>query len=175
VADGSRDFDVPAGRLMSVAPGMPTTDMTRTVEHYQRLGFTFSAPGAASVAEAGFAIAERDGVALHFALKHDHDPARTATWVYVSVEDADAMSAEFAAAGAGQGRLVRDTDYGMRELAHIDPDGNLLLFGSPKQTAPDAPATGKTGTQPLDGRTLSASEQAAFQLLRAVKQGDVGR
>lgn len=63
--------------------------MARTIEHYQRLGFTFSAPGSVLPAEAGFAIGERDGVALHFALKPDHDPSRTATWVYISVEDAD--------------------------------------------------------------------------------------
>src|SRR6202167_1871739 len=129
---GQRTYDIPLGRLFSVAPGIPTTDMARTVEHYQRLGFTFSAPGpAATPAEARFAIGERDGVSLHFALKAEHDPSRTATWVYISVEDADELSAEFDASGAGQGRTPRDTDYKMRELAHIDPDGNMLLFGSP--------------------------------------------
>jgi catechol 2,3-dioxygenase-like lactoylglutathione lyase family enzyme len=126
---------IPLGRLLSVAPGLPTTDMVRTLEHYRHLGFTFKADGAPLTAKtavaAGFAIAERDGVELHFAVKPEHDPARTATWVYVRVEDADELSAEFDAAGAGQGRAPRDTDYGMRELAHIDPDGNLLLFGSP--------------------------------------------
>jgi hypothetical protein len=80
-------YDIPLGRLLGVAPGLPTTDMARTVEHYQRLGFTFSAPGtAAPLAEVCFAIGERDGVSLHFALKPDHDPSRTATWVYISVE-----------------------------------------------------------------------------------------
>ncbi len=127
-----RSYDIPLGRLLSVAPGIPTTDMARTVEHYQRLGFTFSAPGwARPPAGASFTIGERDGVSLHFALKPDHDPSRTATWVYISVEDADELSAEFDASGAGQGRTPRDTDYKMRELAHIDPDGNQLLFGSP--------------------------------------------
>jgi Glyoxalase/Bleomycin resistance protein/Dioxygenase superfamily len=115
-------------------PGLPTTHMARTVEHYRRLGFTFKEDGAPLTGEAaagaGFAIAERDGVEFHFAVKPDHDPARTVMWVYVKVEDADELSAEFDAAGAGQGRVPRDTDYGMRELAHIDPDGNLLLFGS---------------------------------------------
>src|SRR6204780_2331317 len=137
-----RTYDIPLGRLFSVAPGLPTTDMARTVEHYHRLGFTFSAPGSAEQAppaEAGFAIGERDGVSLHFALKPDHDPSRTATWVYISVEDADELSAEFDASGAGQGRTPRDTAYKMRELAHIDPDGNLLLFGSPLPEDPEDP------------------------------------
>ena len=127
-----KNYDIPVGRLLSVAPGIPTTDMARTVDHYQRLGFRFSAPGsAAPPAGASFAIGERDGVELHFSLKPDHDPSRTATWVYISVEDADELSAEFDAASAGQGRTPRDTDYKMRELANIDPDGNMLLFGSP--------------------------------------------
>ena len=42
---GRRTYDIPLGRLFSVAPGIPTTDMARTIGHYQRLGFTFSAPG----------------------------------------------------------------------------------------------------------------------------------
>jgi len=162
------DYQVPAGRCLSVAPGVPTADMARTVEHYQRLGFAFSFPGSPSLADACFAIAERDGIALHFALKPDHDPATTATWVYIGVEDADVISAEFEAAGAGQGRAVRDTGYKMRELAHIDPDGNLLLFGSPLR---DRPAE-KPAEPP---RALEPGEQAAAELLRAVKQGDAGR
>jgi uncharacterized protein len=170
VADDQRTFEVPAGRCLSVSPGVPTTDMARTVEHYQRLGFTFGAPGLPSIAGAEFAIAERDGIALHFALKRDHDPARTATWVYIGVEDADVMNAEFDAAGAGQGRPVRDTDYKMREFAHIDPDGNLLLFGSP------LPSDRDTGKEPAPRpRELTPSEQVAADLLRAVKQGDVDR
>jgi hypothetical protein len=127
-----RTYDIPLGRLFSVAPGIPTADMARTVEHHQRLGFRFSAPGStAPPAEPSVAIGARDGVELHFALKPEHDPSRTATWVYISDEDADELSAELDASGAGQGRTPRDTDYKMHELAHIDPDGNLLLFGSP--------------------------------------------
>jgi predicted enzyme related to lactoylglutathione lyase len=130
VAEPSKTADASAVRIRSVAPGLPTTDMARTVEYYCRLGFTFSAPGSASLEGAGFAIGERDGIELHFALKHDHDPARTATWVYLGVDDADQIAAEFRAAGATPRREPYETDYKMRELACIDPDGNLLLFGS---------------------------------------------
>jgi ankyrin repeat protein len=171
VADEQRTFEVPAGRCLSVAPGMPTRDMARTVEHYRQLGFTFSAPGSSSPAEAEFAIAERDGIELHFAVKEDHDPARTATWVYIGVEDADAMNEEFNAAGAGQGRPVRNTDYKMRELAHIDPDGNLLLFGS---RLPDDPRDSARQPEPpaATPRTLPDTDRAAFELLRVIKLGD---
>jgi hypothetical protein len=142
--------------------------MARTIEHYQRLGFTFSATGGDSLPEAGFAIAQRDGIELHFVVKPDHDPARTATWVYIGVEDAEAMNEEFNAAGAGPGRPVRTTDYKMREFAHIDPDGNLLLFGSP------VPAGGPPPRPPAERpRTLPDTDRAAFELLRAIKAGNI--
>jgi uncharacterized protein len=177
-----RTYDIPLGRLFSVAPGIPTTDMARTVKHYQRLGFTFSAPGsAAPPAEASFAIGERDGVELHFALKPDHDPSRTATWVYISVEDADELSAEFGASGAGQGRTPRDTDYKMRELAHIDPDGNLLLFGSPlpqdpqDPQDPEGPAERPSG-EPAAGQDPGvAHDPRVFEFTTALKRGEVTR
>jgi catechol 2,3-dioxygenase-like lactoylglutathione lyase family enzyme len=123
---------VPPGRCLSVAPGMPSADIERTAAHYRRLGFTVTAAGQPDVGGADFVIAERDDIALHFALKPGHDPATTATWVYITVADADALGAELAAAGLDQGRRVHDTDYRMREIAHLDPDGNLLLFGSPR-------------------------------------------
>lgn len=37
--------DAPAGRILSVAPGLPSTDMTRTAGYYRRLGFVFPHPG----------------------------------------------------------------------------------------------------------------------------------
>ena len=191
-----RTYDIPLGRLFSVAPGIPTADMARTVEHYQRLGFRFSAPGStAPPAEASFAIGERDGVELHFSLKPDHDPSRTATWVYISVEDADELSAELDASGAGQGRTPRDTDYKMRELAHIDPDGNLLLFGSPlredrapeqaEDRAPEQaqePVGQAAARRPADAtgqRTPGQDSGAAhdprvFEFATAIKTGDAG-
>jgi uncharacterized protein len=168
--------------------------MARTVEHYRRLGFAFAAPGSPSIAGADFAIATRDGIELHFALKRDHDPARTATWVYIGVDNADELAAEFAAAGAGQGRVPRDTDYKMRELAHIDPDGNLLLFGSPlteplppatvaePEPGPDAEPKPGPDAKPkpgLDARPKpglgNEPDPRAFEFAAALKLGDVDR
>jgi uncharacterized protein len=168
-----RTYDVPLGRLFSVSPGIPTTDMARTVDHYQRLGFSFSVPGSAAAPDGvSFAIAEREGVSLHFALKPDHDPSRTATWVYISVEDADELSAEFDASGAGQGRAPRDTDYKMRELAHIDPDGNLLLFGSPLRhgTAERSASDSIPGQDPR-----AAPDPRVFAFIGALNRGDEAR
>ncbi len=147
-----RRFDVPLGRLTAVAPGLPTADMARTVEHYQRLGFHFSLRGE------DFSIARREGVELHFALKPEHDPARTATWIHVTVEDADVLAEEFRASGFPPRREPHDTDHHLREFAHIDPDGNLLLFGSRPRTR-----------QPRE------FDRRAFEFATAINRGDVGR
>ncbi|HEY7324380.1 MAG TPA: ankyrin repeat domain-containing protein [Streptosporangiaceae bacterium] len=169
-----RAYDVPLGRLFSVAPGIPTTDMARTIEHYQRLGFTFSArDSAAPAAEAGFAIAERDGVQLHFALKPDHDPSSTATWVYIYVEDADELSSELDASGVGQGSVARDTDYKMREVAHIDPDGNLILFGSHLREG-EAARPVDALAEPGPGRDSGTEDDPrVFEFSTAVTRGDL--
>jgi hypothetical protein len=109
--------------FIRVAPGMPSTNIERTIENYARLGFT------ATLVMDDFAIIEREGVELHFALKPDHDPARTATWIYIRVEDADAFYKDMKSAGVDINE-PRDTDYRMREIPYVDPDNNLILFGS---------------------------------------------
>ncbi|MDQ2812136.1 MAG: ankyrin repeat domain-containing protein [Actinomycetota bacterium] len=114
---------------------------------------------------------------MHLALKPEHDPATTATWAFIGVEDADELGAELTAAGLDQGRQVRTTGYKMRQIAHIDPDGNLLLFGSPRPEPQDPGGEAAAGVaRPTTGpRTLPDSDRAAFELLRAVKLGDSGQ
>lgn len=77
-----------------------------------------------------FVMTERDDIELFFSLNPDHDPARTASCIYVRVSDADALHAEWKTAAILGLRDLHDTDYKMREFPHIDPDGNLILFGS---------------------------------------------
>ncbi len=115
--------DLKRGRLLAVAPGLPTNDLRRTREDYERLGFTFS------LVTDSFAIAERDGIELHFAEKAEHDPARTAMWIYLWVDDPDALYAEWSAAGVERLRNPRATDYKTWEGVYIDGSGNMLLFG----------------------------------------------
>jgi len=172
-----RNLEVPLGRIFSVAPGLPTTDMARTVESYRRLGFIFSAPGSQSVDGAEFAIAERDGIELHFALKRDHDPARTAMWVYLGVEDVDQLAAEFTAAGVPPRQPPHDTEYKMREFAHIDPDGNMLLFGS-RLPETDSLATAEPAAPAEPGPAVPAErghDPKAFEFATALRRGDIDR
>lgn len=113
--------------LRSAAPVLPVLDLAAAVEHYRRLGFAVETYDG----DEAYAFAERGQVSLHLSETADHDPLRTASQVYLYVEDADGLYAEWAALDVG-GRLHRpvDTPYGLREGAHVDPNGNLLRFGA---------------------------------------------
>lgn len=72
-----KTFEIPLGRILSVAPVLATTDIARTVAHYRRLGFVSAPLGPDSVDNPGSVIAERDGIGLHFVLRPDHDHPMT--------------------------------------------------------------------------------------------------
>jgi Glyoxalase/Bleomycin resistance protein/Dioxygenase superfamily len=112
-----------SGRCISVAPIMPTTDTARTRQHYARLGFS------AEVID-NFMMTKRDDIELFFSLTPEHDPKRTASCIYVRVADAEALHALWQAASIPGVRQLRNTNYKMREFAYVDPDGNMILFGS---------------------------------------------
>ena len=46
------------------------------------------------------------------------------------MDDADALWAEWRAAGVGETSDLFDPGFGVWEAAHTDGDGNLLRFGS---------------------------------------------
>jgi uncharacterized glyoxalase superfamily protein PhnB len=50
--------------------------------------------------------------------------------VYVAVADTDALYERAKAAGAEIVRELHDTDYGSRDFAAKDPEGNLWSFGT---------------------------------------------
>ena len=106
-----------------VSPIFPVTDLPRALEHYAALGCLVTTH------DETYGFAARAGIELHLAVVADHDPLRTAAAAYLHVLDADALAAEWA--GVERTGAPVDTDYGLREGWHIDPDGNLLRFGSP--------------------------------------------
>jgi catechol 2,3-dioxygenase-like lactoylglutathione lyase family enzyme len=105
------------------SPVFPVRDLERALDHYRALGFLVSRHGG------GYGFAAWRGLELHLSVVPEHDPLRSAAAVFLHVPDAD----EVAAAWAGEPRTGPpvDTSYGIREGWHIDPDGNLLRFGSP--------------------------------------------
>jgi DNA-binding MarR family transcriptional regulator len=122
----------PASRLV---PIFPVRDLARALAHYASLGFQVSAYQDGD--EYGFA--ERDGASLHLSHQADLDPAVGAGAAYLYVADADALAREWAQPRVGgRTRGPCDTPYGLREGAHVDPDNNLIRFGSPMRTETEA-------------------------------------
>ncbi|HWE65125.1 MAG TPA: VOC family protein [Acidimicrobiales bacterium] len=114
----------------SLAPILSTADLQRMQQHYEALGFAVHRHGE------GYATATRDGFNLHFALTPDHGPDAGGGAVYFAVDDADALHAEWVAAGVGQTSDLFDPGFGVWEAAHTDVDGNLIRFGSPRADGP---------------------------------------
>jgi len=92
--------------------------------HYERLGFTVR------LHREDYGTASRDGINLHFALVPDGEPIAPGV-IYLGVDDADALHAEWVAAAVGATSDLFDPGFGVWEAAHTDPDGNLIRFGSP--------------------------------------------
>lgn len=105
-----------------------TTDLRRALRHYERLGFAVEAYEDGD--QYGYAC--RDGIEIHLARVENVDRSVTTSCAYLWVDDATALHEEWAAAGVqGKLRPPAKTDYGLEEGAHVDPDGNLIRFGSP--------------------------------------------
>ncbi|MGA8354012.1 MAG: VOC family protein [Solirubrobacteraceae bacterium] len=117
-----------ARQLRRFDPIFPVADLARAVAHYSALGFkTFADEDGED-----YGFANLEGVSLHLARDPDHDPTRNAVSAYLNVRDADALYEQWSRPGVGGSiQPVDPTPYGMREGSHIDPDGNLIRFGSP--------------------------------------------
>ena len=146
--------------MQGVAPILPSRDLEATKLFYKSLGF-----GQPQLWP-GYLIIRRGAVWLHFFHAPDIAPSTSSAGCYLYVDDADALFAEFERVGlpsAGIPRLhgaPQDSDYGLREFAVVDLDGNLLRIGSfiaspsgpaasaPPASAPPAsaePASGEPG------------------------------
>ncbi|QLL10310.1 bleomycin resistance protein [Mycobacterium vicinigordonae] len=113
----------------SVAPIVPVLDLDAALDRYRRLGFharAYDGPDR-------YGYVDRGSVSMHLTEWAEHDPLSTASSVYIYVSDADALYGEWKALDNLGGRLhgPRDTPYGLREFAYVDPDGTLHRIGSP--------------------------------------------
>ena len=147
-------------RLRRAIPILATADLARALEHYAALGFETEAWGGG-----GYGFASRDGVELHLSEVEGHVPATNLVSCYLFVGDADALHAEWVAEHArGELEAPSDTDYGLREGRHVDPDGNVIRYGSP------LPGSDRT---PEDSMLLAADDPLAAAATRAVQAGDL--
>jgi uncharacterized glyoxalase superfamily protein PhnB len=118
--------------VKSVAPVLPVKSVPSALEHYQKLGFEVTVYEEPEGSAPVYGFVCLGAVELHLACVADIDPAQTTSACYLYVADADALYEQWRSAEVG-GRLhpPQDTPYGLREFAHVDPDGNLLRVGSP--------------------------------------------
>ncbi|MES1169432.1 MAG: VOC family protein [Leifsonia sp.] len=110
-------------RIVSFEPCFSVLDIARARAHYEQLGFTTSAH------DDSYAFAHRDDLTIHLMLV-EGQALHASTTLFIHVDDADALAAEWRAAGvAVEGPT--DYEYGQHEGLHRDPDGNVIRFGSP--------------------------------------------
>lgn len=109
-------------RIIAAEPIFAVSDMERAVAHYERLGFEISHY------DDGYAFAHRQGVNLH--LDRTESPKPGGGMLYLHVDDADQLAAEWRSAAA-EVTDPQDFPWGKHEGTHTDPDGNTIRFGSP--------------------------------------------
>ena len=112
------------GTLKRIAPIFPVRDVRVSLEYYERLGFATR-----EYERGGYGFATRDGIELHLGEASDVSRSRPAS-AYLWVDDSDELARVWIAAGADV-RLPEDTEWGQHEGVLIDPDGNMIRFGSP--------------------------------------------
>jgi DNA-binding MarR family transcriptional regulator/catechol 2,3-dioxygenase-like lactoylglutathione lyase family enzyme len=118
----------PAREFRRFSPIFPVSDLAAALAHYAALGFDTNPYEDGEV----YGFASRDGVQLHLELHQGHPAADHAASAYLYVRDADEVYAQWTRPGIGGiTRPVGPMAYKFREGSHIDPDGNVIRFGSP--------------------------------------------
>jgi catechol 2,3-dioxygenase-like lactoylglutathione lyase family enzyme len=112
-------------------PILPVRDVRAALHTYRCLGFTTDVYEEAD-GTAIYGFLKREGLELHLNLFRDLNPLANTSAVYFYVADPDSLYKEWSQ-GSVEGRLdpPEPKPWGMREMAYIDPDGNLLRIGSP--------------------------------------------
>jgi uncharacterized glyoxalase superfamily protein PhnB len=105
-----------------IAPIFAVRNLDAAMAHYERLGFT-----ARAYSGGGYGFATRDGIEIHLGVVPVEDQRVSAAYLFV--DDADRLASEWRAAGVNV-HAPQDTDWGQHEGAVVDPDGNVIRFGS---------------------------------------------
>ncbi|MGJ9401824.1 bleomycin resistance protein [Arthrobacter sp. KK5.5] len=127
--------------LETSATVFPVLDIDRAMAHYALLGFDVTGYDG----DEAYAMARRDGISIHLWEAPALEPEGNFASVFVTVDDADGLSTEWRGATAdiaydAPTSKPVDTEYGLREAAHVDPDGNLIRFAHKSRVPADAQA-----------------------------------
>src|SRR5947209_9363151 len=97
--------------------------MEQALVFYGQLGF------ATTSHDEGFAIVERDGIALHLNVSDPtQEPPKGRSVCYIGVTNIEALYQQYVPTGALQSP-IQTQPWGMKEFVLCDPYRNLLLFG----------------------------------------------
>ncbi len=116
---------VAVGTLKRIAPIFAVRDVTASLAFYRRLGFSTR-----EYHGGGYGFVTRDGIELHVGEVPGGDARSIRSTAYLWVDDADDVAEAWRLAGADV-RPPEDTEWGQHEGVLIDPDGNMVRFGSP--------------------------------------------
>ena len=117
-------------RVTSFAPQFLVDDLARSIDYYERLGFTFGEPW-----EGFYAIGMRDGLELHlkeapksdaerrYRREHEHLDAAA------GVDGIEAFYEQCVANGAIILKPLAATEWGTKDFHIEDPDGYIISFG----------------------------------------------
>ena len=115
--------------LEKMSPIMPSANINATEAFYGRLGFytVYKDP-------ASYLLMKREAAEVHFFHKPAHDKWTCDHGAYLRPSDIDALSTEWSQLELPQSGIPRfdtaeDKPWGMRELALLDLDGNLIRAG----------------------------------------------
>ncbi len=101
--------------LDSVAPRMLVGEMEQALAFYGQLGF------ATPYHDEGFAMVERDGIALHFTVSDGHSVC------YIGVTNIEALYQQYVPTGAIQS-TIQATSWETKGFWLCDPFRNILIF-----------------------------------------------
>jgi predicted lactoylglutathione lyase len=111
--------------LERMAPIFAVRDLDASMAHYRRMGFATRA-----YEGGGYGFLTRDDVEIHLGVMAPTESAKSSAYLFVA--DADQLAEEWRAAGVHV-HEPEDTEWRMHEGAVVDPDGNVIRFGSPLQ------------------------------------------
>ena len=118
-------------------PVMQVSDLTVSIEFYNRLGFATNGIWDEPPA---FAILQRGEVSIALQLlRAEKMPVNTHLAAYIYINDAEAVHKEFQAAGIEIARPPEEAFYGCLDFDVADPDGHLLAFGQDLESEPHGP------------------------------------